>query len=344
LPKIPSLLTSRLVWSKMQTAGNKLNKIRNGLVFLKDRVDRWTRVSLVGVDWGSAFLKAVQLDEADGKIVLRRAAIRKLETGKPTDSLIKEVLLEAGITADQVAVGLASPEIIARPFQFPSMPRKELRHAIRLEAEQAILNGHSLSEMALDWHPLTDSSSESIRGLLAVAPRNVVSDRLEQFKKAGLSPRVVDIEGLALWNAYWILIGRNEPRPRTVLLANIGARTTNLVIGRGRDELLLMRDLSIGGQALSSASSAEWVDEIRDSLGYVRSKGEFCELDHIYLTGGASGPQVPALLSSWIKAPVTLWNPLDQLQEADPPGTLPVKKSDGPLLTLAMGLALRRIG
>jgi len=329
----------------MQPSGNKLNKMKDGLVFLKDWVDRWTRVSLVGVDLGSTFLKAVELEGADGKILLRRAVVQKLEGKDSTPSFVKQILLEAGITEDQAAVGLASPEIIARPFQFPSMPRKELRHAIQLEAEQAILNGHSLSEMVIDWQSFANSSEGSLRGLLAVAPRNVVSDRLEQFKKAGLSPRIVDIEGLALWNAYWILIGRNEPRARTVLLANIGARTTNLVIGRGRDELLLMRDLSIGAQALSSsASSAEWADEIRDSLGYVRSKGKSFELDHIYLTGGASGPQVPALLSSWIKAPVTLWNPLDQLQWADPPGTLPLKKSDGPLLTLAVGLTLRRIG
>ncbi len=305
---------------------------------LKQLVKRWTATPLVGVDIGSAAIKAVELERAPGGVLLRRSAIVPVDGGDAGGAL-KRLLEATPFSTSRAVLGLASPELIVKPFAFPPMPRKELRNAIQLEAEQAILNGHTMAEMVIDWH-LLSSSKESIRGLLSVVPKAIISTRLVAAKAAGLRPSILDVEGLALWNAYWVLEGAREGA-RTVLLINVGARTTNLVIARGPDELMLVRDIQLGGEALRQGQKDEWIAEIRDSLSYARSTAGLRALDAVAVTGGASGPALLPLVKAAVSAPIAFWNPLASLPYAAQNGA-PVNLPAGPLLAIAIGLALRQ--
>lgn len=305
---------------------------------LKQLVNRLTVVPLIGVDVGSDTLKAVEVSVGEGRVTLRRQAVRRLE-GAEMARALEQLCADLATTTRHVALGLAAPEVVVKPFQFPPMPKKELASAIRLEAEQAILNGHAPSDTALDWHILS-SSKELVRGVLAVVPKAILSHRIKAVRASGLQPTVVDVEGLALWNAYWTLVGSEQRPSQTVFLVNIGARSTNLVIARGPDALMLLRDLQLGGQALSGGQGQEWLAEVRDSLGYARSQGGLRALDAVVVTGGGSGPTLIPLLKAAVNAPVTFWNPLSDLARAD--DCPPIDEAQGPLLAVAIGLALRQ--
>ena len=307
---------------------------------LRQLVTQFTTTPLVGVDLGSAALKVVQLSRTGGHITLRRCHVAAVDREHPANTL-KQVISEMGITSPRAALGLASPEVIVRPFQFPAMPKKELDSAIQLEAEQAILNGHALGGMAIDWNIFSSSANEPIRGLLAVVPKEALAERLHAAKAAGLRASVVDVEGLALWNAYWVLVGSREPAPKTVLLVNVGAHTTNLVIAKGPDQLILVRDLQMGAAALAHGQEKEWVTEVRDSLGYARSKSGLRTLDAAYLCGGGGSPEVMTALMSAVMAPVEFWNPLKQVGRDDESPAVD-DEAVGPLLAVAIGLALRQ--
>ena len=308
-------------------------------VILKRLADHFVPPLVPGLDIGSSVVKLVEIAPSEKGMVLRRAAIRRVQDGDLTSS-IKQLLSESGVTTRRVVVGLASPEVIARPFQFPRMSTKELSSAIHLEAEHAILNGHSIKEVMVDWHVLSDHSTDGIRGLLAVAPKTTLAERMTIIRAAGLRPWMMDVEGLALWNAYWALLGSHEPSQKTIFLIHVGAQTTNLVIAKGRDELILMRDLQIGGQSIVNDQGNEWSAEVQDSLAYARSKNGLRTLDFVYVTGGGTSPRLTHLLKPIVRVPVTFWNPLDQLERD--PKCPPLEDSAGPLLTLAIGLALRR--
>lgn len=300
-------------------------------------IDRFITTPLVGIDLGSSVLKVVEVTRAEGRVTLRRCAVGELE-GEDATKLLKRLLSRVGITTSHVVLGIASPEVIVRPFQFPPMPKKELSHAIQLEAEQAVLNGHALEEMAVDWHLFESSSRESVRGLLAVVPKSLLASHLQWARNTGLRPTVVDVEGLALWNAYWALRGSRDVAPKTILLVNIGKSKTNFVIAKGPDDLILVRDLHLGGQAISKGQEKEWALEVHDSLAYARSHG-LRMLDAVYVTGGGSRQDLKMLLESAVAAPVEFWNPLKNIARG--PG-LSVEESVGPLLAIAIGLALRQ--
>ena len=101
----------------------------------------------------------------------------------------------------------------------------------------------------------------------------------------------------------------------------------------------LIRDLQLGGRALSEGREKEWATELRDSLGYARSQGGLRQLDHLYVTGGEGRLLLKSLIESAVTAPVTFWNPLNDIPCA--PG-LSVENGVGPLLPIAIGLALRQ--
>jgi Tfp pilus assembly PilM family ATPase len=307
---------------------------------LTQLVDRLTTTPLIGVDIGSAAIKVAELARIQGRVMLRRCGVSRLD-GRDPSTALRRLLSEANVTTAQAAVALGSPQLIVKPFMFPAMPKKELRNAIKLEAEQAILNGHAIREMAVDWHTLgTPSSKSGIRGVVSVVPKKLVAERLKPVKDAGLRPLVADVEGLALWNAYWTLIGSQEASPKTVLLMNIGAATTNVVVARGADELVLVRDLQLGGTALAGGQEQDWLAEVRDSLGYARSQGGLRLLDAVYATGGGSSPSIIPLVKSVVSAPLMFWNPLAGVaRDLHSP---PVDESIGPLLAVAIGLALRQ--
>jgi len=292
----------------------------------------------VGIDIGSSFIKAVEVTQTDGKILLKRCGVASTEGIDPIEPLQK-LLAEANITARYAAVSVAAPEVVVRPFAFPKMPRKELLNAIRLESETELLHGRTKDLMAVDWHTFPEGTEEVTRGLLAIAPKAALFGRVDLLKKAGLRPVVADVAGLALWNAYWALRGSKESSPQTVLLMNIGSRSTNLVIAKGPDGLMLVRDLPLGAKALTEGQEKEWITEVRDSLGYARSHGGLRELDGVFLTGGGSGRDLKMLLATAAGGPVDFWDPLEDLGLE--PG-LKVDQGVGPLLAVAIGLALRQ--
>ncbi len=300
----------------------------------------FTSSQVVGVDLGSAAVKVVQAARIDGRLILRSCAVGKIEAEADVVSVLKRLLTEAGITATQAALGLSSSEVVVKPFQCPPMPKKEIIAAIRLEAESAILSCHSMQDMAIDWQMLPSVSKESLRGVLAVVPKTVLANPMQIAKSAGLKPVVIDVEGLALWNAYWALTGNRDSQLKTLLLINVGAGKTNLVIARGADELVLVRNFQMSAEVPASNRHQEWLDEVSDSLGYASSAG-LQGVDAAVLTGGGANENLVASLKATLSVPVTLWNPFQQLLRKGQAAQ--IEEAAGPLFSVAIGLALRRL-
>ncbi len=307
---------------------------------LKQLLGGLTTQPVIGVDLGSSLIKAVEVEQAGDQVLLRRCAFAMVQ-GSDLRGALQRLVTAGDFHGSDVVLGVAAPEVVVRPFLFPPMPRPELEQALALEAEQAVLNGHDPRDMAVDWHLFpTADRGDAMRGLLAVVPKPVMQRRLQLTKAAGLSAVVVDVEALALWNAYWALLGRRTYSSNTVLLVNIGARTTNLVIAQGPDRLMLVRDLQLGALALEQDRAQEWLTEVGDSLGYARATGGLRTLDTAYVTGGGGNAETARLVASILTAPVHCWNPLDYLVCDKQSPT--IKHDAGMLLAVAVGLALRQ--
>lgn len=304
---------------------------------LTQLINRFATVPIVGVDFDPVSVRVVELAPKDDHVAVRRAAAA-LVNGLGAVDAFKQLVAQLDVRATRAAVSLAAPQIIVKPFAFPSMPKKELAKAVQLEAEQEIMSGHG-HEMTVDWH-LLPSRTNALRGLYAVVPKTTVAARLATIRQAGLQPVVVDIAGLALWNGFWTLVGSQEASPKTWMLLHVGRRWTNVVIVTSPDTLLLTRDVQIGSDLVAAGRMDELISEIQDSLGYARAQGGLRNLDAVALSGEGSLQPVMDKLSALVPCPVTAWNPLDHLPW-EAPTPLP-DSAQGSSFAIAVGLALRQ--
>ena len=293
----------------------------------------------LGLDISSTMIKAAEVTFSREGLILNRAVVKEVRNNEISQPL-KTIVAESGFKTKQVALGLSSPQIVVQPFQFPKMPNEEMVSAIQLEAEHAILNGHEPSQIIVDWHLLNDASDGVRRGILAVIPKEVLSAGIDTVKAAGLKPSIVDVKGLALWNAYWTLVEKRKPSSRTTLILNVDSDATNLVIVRSPDTLILSRDIQLGADSFQN-NKDRWLSELHDSLVYARSKGGLRTLEDVLVTGLGANEILPALEVA-LGLNAKLWNPLDYLDQKETNGSF--DKSKGPLLSVAIGLALRRLG
>ncbi len=219
----------------------------------------------VGIDVGTSSVKAVALKRTGSGFALKsvgQADIRRSEF-HPEESpqsiaeaplrALERVCQDSAFARKPAAFGVSGPRVAPRLFKFPAIPLKEVEQAIRFEAEQII--PFDLAQAALDFVMFGEGQEDGkpvMEGLVVAVHKEEVDKRYVLLKSAGFDPVVLDIDTLALANAYAETEGVN--RKEVVALINIGARFTNLSILHG-DRRVFVRDIATGGDMLTRAIS-----------------------------------------------------------------------------------------
>ncbi|MEE9312411.1 MAG: type IV pilus assembly protein PilM [Planctomycetota bacterium] len=219
----------------------------------------------VGIDVGSSAVKAVALKRTSSGYSLKsisQADIRRAEFF-PEESpqalaeaplrALERIRQDGAFNKKPCAFGVSGPRVAPRLFKFPSIPKGEVEQAIRFEAEQII--PFDLAQAALDFVLFDEVMEEGkpvMEGLVVAVHKEEVDKRFGLLSSASFDPVVLDIDTLALGNAYkeTETVGERE----TIAIINIGARFTNLTILNGPTRVFV-RDIATGGDMLSRAIS-----------------------------------------------------------------------------------------
>jgi type IV pilus assembly protein PilM len=335
-----------------------------------------------GLDIGSSAVKVVQLSEARGKgCSLRAHAIVRLPPQAITDGMIKdapmvvdaikEAVARAKVKATDAAIAVSGRELIVKKVELPKVSRKELAEAIKLEAEHHI--PFAIDEVFLDYQVIGEGSN-TMELLLTAVKKSKITDYIAVTEEAGFNPAVVDLDGFALENQHEFNHGTADTD--AVALIDIGAAVmkTNVIRG-GRS--LFARDIPFGGNNYTQAiaqhlslsfdkaeaaktrqeNGVKWDDlippleavsrelslEVQRTFDYFASSAESERISKIVLSGGSS--QLAGLdefLSSTWGIPVEPARPFQSIQL--PAATQQEVASAGPVLAVAVGLAMRRPG
>jgi type IV pilus assembly protein PilM len=290
---------------------------------------------------------------------------------------IRELMKLAKVKTKNCVLGIAGhASVIIRRISLPEMSEEELVESIKFEAEQHI--PFDIDDVNIDFQilgPLEDEPGQ-MDVMLVACKKDIINEYTSVVREAGLSPVVVDVNAFCIANAYEI---NNEIEPdRTVALVNIGASTINLNILKG-GLTVFTRDSAIGSNIHTEAlqkefgleyeaaedlkkgedvdgatpadatmaleqASEEIVGEIARSIEYYQSSGYMEEIHEVVLSGGGSMiPGFSELLAQSIGLEVILSDPFKNIQ-------IPAKfdvtyiEEMGPIATVAMGLAMRRLG
>ncbi len=281
------------------------------------------------------------------------------------------------IRTKKVATSLSGHSVIIRRINLPTMNEQELADQIRWEAEQYI--PFNIQEVSLDYHVLEGSSlagEGNMDVILVAARKEKIDDYTSVITQAGLEAVTVDVGTFAALNCFEA--NYIEEMPGSAALIDIGSSVTNIsILQNGMS--VFWRDISIGGnqytdtvqrelnlsrdqaEAAKRGEAVEGVPgeqvgvilatvneelchEIQRTVDFVKAvAGSETPLEAIYLTGGGARlPGMQEALSSQFGAHVELLDPFRAVKL--PPKLESQVGEIGPDVTVAVGLALRKVG
>ena len=340
--------------------------------------------SLVGLDIGSHTIKAVELEGQPGKSYrltnwgisapLAEAIVdgEIMDRQMVTDA-VSNLLESRGIKSRNVVAAVSGRAVIVKKITMNKLSAEDAQQAVYWEAEQHV--PYDINDVSLDFEILGPAPSDpkQMQVLLVAAKKDMVMSFSDLIREAGLTPLIVDVDSFAAQNA---LANNYDFAPEEVVaILNIGSEMTNINITQAGVPYFT-KDLQVGGNAFIEAaqrkfnlSQSEAAAAVRGESGahdmtpvieqsceglataleraqaYLRTAGEAGAITRVMLCGGAAlTPGLTEFLNKRFSIPTEIANPLSRIQY-DPSlfaGQDVMKVA--PLLTVGIGLALRRLG
>jgi type IV pilus assembly protein PilM len=221
---------------------------------------------IVGLDIGSSFIKACEVDIRGGQANLRGIAVlptppdlvvnNEISDPVALGKLIKQVLAQSGIKAKAVVTSVAgTSSLVVRIIEVPKMTQKELQETMKWEIERHV--PFAAEQVVMDYQPLSPPEEvpdgQNMEVLLAVAQEALVTMQVKTMQAAGLKPVAIDIEPLASSRALLDLPNGAGP-VGTIAIVDVGAQSTDISIYRdGR--IAFTRSIQLAGNTLTKAIS-----------------------------------------------------------------------------------------
>lgn len=306
------------------------------------RPKRDTRTS-IGIDLGSSSVKVLALGPKRGSAARPVVAqnIVPLEPGQETDpsAVLKAALAAIPVSAKSATLAVSGQWVIMRIVELPTMKPDEMKQALPFEAQRYL--PFNIKDVVIDGVTLGPADGGKSWVLIVACKKELIERRLDWAKRAGVELAAIDVDALALVNAW--LETTPEVGTGTRAVIDIGHQLTNLAIFKGRIPYLV-RDIPWGAEkflrgvaeqlstepealrerlsapepppellAAAKVSSEALVTELQLSFDYFENRfGQSPE--EILVTGGAS--RLGALLAglkSHLTQGVTPWAPVKGL-------------------------------
>lgn len=289
---------------------------------------------------------------------------------------IKGLISSADIRAKDVTLSVSGhSSVIIKRVSLPQMTENELDEQIRFEAEQYI--PFDIEDVSLDFQILGLAEEANMMDVLIVAvKKDKINEYVAVVREAGLNPVVVDVDAFALENMYELNYEFKEDE--NIALVNIGASTININILKGGVSVFT-RDSAVGGNLLTEILQREYttsylnaeklkqgesvegisaedaaevlnsafegiISEISRSFDYFRDTTNYENINEIILSGGvALTGNFASALSERAGVTVTIADPFKNIEVSEAFDREYVKKI-APIMAVAVGLAIRRIG
>jgi type IV pilus assembly protein PilM len=279
------------------------------------------------------------------------------------------------VTGKAVVTAVSGRAVIVKKVIMDKMNPDDAKEAIFWEAEQHV--PFDIDDVCLDFQVLNeDVGANQMEILLVAAKKEMVNAHAGIVRDAGLDPVVIDVDSFAIQNA--VEATTDSGAGRVVGLVNIGSDVTNINIIQNNIPYFT-RDLSVGSNVFVEAVQRELgvtfeeaenmlagtaeIDDpdrlrrviadaagdismgIERSIAFLKTAGDAERIDHAVLSGGgACVPFLREILSEKHEIDFTVNNAVARMDRTEGlfEGHGDNAEKIAPLLTVALGLALRR--
>jgi type IV pilus assembly protein PilM len=234
-----------------------------------------SQVQPIGLDIGHDSVKLLQLEVADGAVSVTAAAKqalpeearqgRELQLPLAMDA-IRQLLRNHPFAGRQVIAALPREMVQIKNLRLPLMPTAEVESAVQFEARNIFPFD---TDQATVRHLVAGEvrqGNDTRLEVIALAARNDEIDTyVEQLHRCGCEVTSLDFEPSAIYRTVERYIRRREDENEINVLVDIGVRTTQVIIGRGR-EISFVKQIDVGSGHLHDDVSAKLgitIDEVR---------------------------------------------------------------------------------
>lgn len=162
---------------------------------------------------------------------------------------VADLVQRMKVSKSKVRYAISGQAVFTRFVKLPALQEDNIEQLVTFEAQQHV--PFPINEVVWDYE-LIEGSGEKEAVIVAIK-----GDALDEINNtvndAGLSTAEVDVAPMALYNAFRAAYG--DPQ-ETVLLIDIGARTSNLLYIEGKR--FFTRSIAIGGSAITGAIAKEY--------------------------------------------------------------------------------------
>lgn len=281
------------------------------------------------------------------------------------------------VKTKNVATSVSGHSVIIRKILLPIMTEEEMEASIQWEAEQYI--PFEIAEVNLDVQILGPDAKDpsQMNVMLVAAKKDIVADYVALFKECGLNPLIMDVDCFAVANVYEASYGIADQE--VVALIDLGDSSLNVNILKGGMSVFT-RDIQVGGNVFNeelqkrlglNSADAETVKlggevggvspaavaaviedttealttDIQRALDFFAASSSDERPRKVFITGGLSRvPAIKSSLANRLGIDVQVIDPWRQIAYDQKAFDAEYLQAMGPLFTVAVGLAMRRVG
>ncbi|MCL6504227.1 MAG: type IV pilus assembly protein PilM [Pirellulales bacterium] len=221
---------------------------------------RSRRCGPIGVDLGTRAVKLVQLS-ADGSAMIEsaREEINAAENGDASArrAAVTQALRRAregrAFQGRRAVLCVGAGKLFVQNLRVPRVPAGELEQVVRQEVEGRLpFPGPEAEVRFLEGCEVRHVDGLRREVIAMACHRAYLDELLHMVEEAGLEPVAIDVEPAALLRCYAAQYRRDQDREQRMMLVNMGASSTGVVIAQGR-QAIFAKYVDVGGRHLDEA-------------------------------------------------------------------------------------------
>lgn len=251
----------------------------------------------VGLTVDDRFIGAVRAYRALGRLEIDRVAFKEVENPEHLQEELGEFFQREDLVHDMLVSCIPTSRAVVRqiPLVFDNL--KKLGRVIKYQMEPFV--PHPIDDMVVDFLPPRPGGDIITAGVL----KKVLSEHLESLSQAGLEPKVVSLDDLALFLLY--LHTHPGDSGQAASIVNLGENkwVVQILSGGKLDFIRILPETGEDYQGLI------------ESFNLYRLKNPDTPLGKILLTGPqGSKNEVAENLESLLKIKTRVWKPFDEIK------------------------------
>src|SRR5262245_22427046 len=221
-----------------------------------------TQIQPIGVDFGFDSVKMLQLETSDGGLSVVASARQPMPAeGQSTlevrlpfaVELVRQMIRQSEFRGREIVAALPREIVHVKNLRLPMIPPAELDAAVQFEARNIFPFDTDHAHVRHLYAGEVRQGSDTKQEVIVMAAKNDdLNLFVEQLHRTGCVIASLDFEPAATYRGVERFIRRREDEHEVHVLIDIGARRSQVIIGKGR-EISFFKPIDMGAQHLHEA-------------------------------------------------------------------------------------------